>query len=95
MQQGEEGSVRTSAKSGAALLVGAATVLYPGAWIPALAQDNGTVALPVFEKVVDAYGVDRITGKYSMTPNTIINIGGENGLPLTYSDSGESSLVKN
>jgi YD repeat-containing protein len=53
------------------------------------------VALPTFEPVVDAYGVDRKTGKYSMKPQTIISIGGENGLSLTYSDSGGSSLISN
>lgn len=88
--------MRTSVKLTAKLTIGLALSGQSANFIPANAQDvEGDQALPTFEEVVDAYGVDRKTGKYAMKPHTILNIGGKDGLSLTYSDSGGSSLISN
>lgn len=88
--------MRTSSRIASSLLLGVAPagLLSFSGVLNAQTQEGG-VSLPTFEQAVDSYGVDRMTGKYSMRPHTVLRIGGDNGLDLTFTDSGGSSLITN
>lgn len=84
-------NVKNISKITMVLLAGSAF----GASTSAYAQSAPVVTPPAHQEAEDQYGVNRMTGRYSMQPHVLVRAGGDSGLALAYTDSGGSSLVHN